>query len=259
MAPTQSLSALLNRKPAKPWTPEENGFVITPWGRPGAGKTAFAFSGPAPIVVFDFNWNTSQEIRRWPDKEILDPYTYRVHELGDRQANVDMWNRFLSDYNRAIDTFMKSGLRGTIVIDDVTRLWELIRFSLVPLNPDGTVKTAWSYGPANFAYQSLFQKARAAKVVLFAIVQAKNVWVSEMLESGKTKTSKTDAEEADWKDETPGMSDVVVWVSRHTQDGKTVRRYFVKKCNPNGEVDGSTFETPEELTYDKLVEAIQTY
>lgn len=253
---------LLGRSKATPWSPKTDGFVTLIWGRQGSGKTAYTLSCPEPIVPFDFELNFLQTVSSIPGirsrKEIVDPYQYLVHELADRSANQSILNQFLSDYNSVIQTFSNSGQRGTIALDSTTVLWQLITYALVPLRPDGRVKSTWDFGPANHLYQSLFQKARRAGLVVAATARADNLWISsEDPESGKVKSTKTDIDEIRTQGDSLYIADVVIYVSKSIVDGRVQRKYIVLKCNPNEAVYGKEFITPEDLTYDRLVEAIE--
>jgi hypothetical protein len=96
--------------------------VVSPWGIPKSGKTHFAFTFPEPIRVINFDFGIKEVVGKFPGKDI---------KWADFliTAEPDQHHRILGEaveaYEDMLDELKGSG--GTIVIDTITQVWQLVQ------------------------------------------------------------------------------------------------------------------------------------
>ena len=119
--------------------------IVTNYGRGGAGKTHLGFTFPGPIVLHDLELNTSETLRQFAHRSDIMKYEYSVPTTEHRDQARRYYEAWLDQYFKTMESFWRAGIQGTHIIDSVTRLWELIRFAIVPLKDDGKViGSAWN-------------------------------------------------------------------------------------------------------------------
>lgn len=233
----------------KPWTPGQS-TVACFWGPAGVGKTSLAFSAATPdrpIVLFDLEHNTREAVRRF-DPTLVIPANdrgYWVPILGKKEQAKAVADALVTDYHNWLARLSSSGIRATVVIDSVTKLWELMRYAYVPLDATGAVKSAWAYGETNQKYEALLAEPRKHGLDLIMTARSDDVWKEQTNESGKVQRVKTTEQAADWKaPETPFQASIIVELrqitARNTQTLKPYqyRKAIVRKCTPNGNIVG---------------------
>lgn len=264
MPSIEEVRALIGAKEPPPiWTPKD-GLIAVPWGPEGCGKTRFALTFPGPLVIHDLEGNVEETMSTMPGirENVAAYYKYSVPILADKNASKPIWEEFKKNFHGAVEKFRKAGVTGTHIVDSGTRVWELIRYAVVPLDDDGRVRSAWYYAPGNDAYAAMFYKCRDYKQNLVVPCRASNVWEKTASDSGKDKMEKTSRLEADWKDPTTAyLASVIVELSTKLvrgKDGKVdnARVYKVKKCTPNEALKKEEFDM---LDYDTLIAAIESY
>jgi hypothetical protein len=255
----------------KPWTPGDS-TVACFWGPGGTGKTTLAFSAATPtrpIVLFDLEHNTREAARRFDPSLIIpaDPNGYWVPILGQKEQARPVADRLLKDYHQWLRRLSDAGVRATIVIDSVTKLWELMRYAFVPLNPDGSVKSAWAYGEVNQKYEAFLAEPRRWGHDLILTCRSDAVWREQTSESGKVQRVKTTDQEADWKDpETAYQTSIIVemrldrgWDEK-ARKAYQYRKAVVRKCTPNGNLVGyETQPGDDPLNWETLMQLVEAY
>lgn len=241
----------------EPWDPDVTGWVIGIFGKEGAGKNHFTLTAPPPWVFFDTEGNTEETLRSFPGSEKMAKiFRYKVPILGEKDLAKAEFDKFYKDYHGTLRTLAMKQAKATLIIDGVTKLWEMIRYALVPLDAEGRVKSAWNYAAANNAYQALFSEARAHHQRLIFTARAQPVWEEVVNEYGKKQPKKTSRFDADWKDETPYMASVIIEVVANNVPGaggklETQRTYRLTKSQPQERLKNTVFTS---LDYPSLVE-----
>jgi hypothetical protein len=245
------LSGVGQSEDLTPWKPGDPLAVLV-WGKEGSGKTHFAFTAPGPIVLFDFECNTAETMRAFPEKEgHIRVYRYLVPQMGAKDAAVAVADRFLSEYHAVMDKLRMANVKATIVIDSATLAGDLLTYAYVPLDNNGRAVPR-SYGKRNNSYRALFQKARAMGHRLILTGRAAKDWA----ENAPLTTF-----HADVIDSTLFDTSVQVEVAtnpQRTPDGKHVanRVYQIRRCKVNEKLEGLTLPA---LTYSDLATAIESY
>lgn len=241
----------------KAWSPGDP-LAILAWGPAGVGKTHLGMTFPKPIFAFDFDLNMNETMRQFQGQNIF-KRTFMVPPLGEWLRAKELADRFLKEYYEALTKLERlgksTGVYGSVMLDSVTQLWDLLRYAYVPMDADGRTKSAWNYGGVNNKYQALFMEAKNRGVNLFAAARSKNVWT----ENEKGNRVKTTLQEIDCKDETLFLSSVVTEVAVEDRyvKGKLERQrvYKIRKCSANGNLTG--LESGK-LDYPTLIELIES-
>ncbi len=105
--------------------------LIASSGDVGTGKTRFALSGPAPVVVLSFDQGTEgvvEEFREETDKEIrVVNYDWSPTKENDEEFTkamaIDLRNQYIADLKLACEH------ARTVVIDRETDVWTLFRYA----------------------------------------------------------------------------------------------------------------------------------
>lgn len=137
--------------------------IISAEGDEGTGKTTWALTAPAPIVILNLDLGTEGIIENFPGKEIYavgpaQGLSLPSHKDPNKQKTADRaWGIFLSEYEKALDSSMKPGGARTIIIDTATDLWALARLAVLgklsQVQPHNYVEVnAWFEGVINAAF-----------------------------------------------------------------------------------------------------------
>lgn len=236
------------------------GMVTGAWGEEGVGKTHLGLTWPGPMVYHDLESNAEETFRAFDRSDVVAYHRYRVPIMGEREQNKTELDRFVRNYYGGLRAFHEAGVVGTHVVDGVTRLWELIRYAIVPLDADGRVKSAWAYGPANDLYAAVLTRPRDYGQHLYFTARACSVWETSTDTDGRARTAKTARKRADWKEEASGYyPSVIVEIANRSvleSGGKvaTERVYHIHKCNLNGALKGRSYAS---LDFETLVALIE--
>lgn len=263
------IKKLLAGKPkqAKPWTTGDP-LIVLAYGRGGAGKTHLGLTFPGPTVYHDLELNIAETQRheKFAGRDDIFKYEYSVPTAEHREQAKKYYDQWVEQYFDTMEKFWRAGVQGTHIIDSVTRLWELIRYAIVPMDNNGRViGTAWNYAPANDIYNAVFKKARDYKQNLYCTCRVKAIWEEQTNEKnpeGKKQRVKTSKVEADWKDpETPHEASMIIELDHRLErkaEGpglEMVRTYEFKKSNYNDAMKKMGKVTT--LDYDTIVAMIE--
>src|SRR4030042_1922186 len=106
--------------------------ILSVMGREKSGKTHFALTAPAPIVMFGIDMGCEHVVKKFLNdgKVILDSPEIEVPNASDYkdldklcQVASDEWKKFLS----AFELVLRNPEVRTIVLDTATELWDLLR------------------------------------------------------------------------------------------------------------------------------------
>jgi len=142
------------------------------------GKTHFALTAPAPIVVFNFDIGLEGVVDKFADKKV---YVVDYNTPGTVDQSFDWtgtWEKFKTDYRGMFETDAR-----TIVMDTATEAWELLRMArfgkLTEVMPQ-------HYGPVNAEYRELLRLAYNSDKNLVLIHKLKDEYVNNQ-RTGKFK------------------------------------------------------------------------
>ncbi len=198
--------------------------LIASSGDVGTGKTRFALSGPAPVVVFSFDQGTEgvvEEFREETDKEIrVINYDWSPTDEDDfnKQMAVDLRDRFIEDYKLAC------AHARTVIWDTETKVWNLFRYAEFG-SPKADVPR--DFDKVNMKMQRYLQLPKKLTINFVAIQALKDEW------GGATK--KTGGKIRAGFAETPGLMHIELFHER--EKGKfytTVLKVRGKKSNTQG-------------------------
>lgn len=93
--------------------------TVLAWADPGDGKTHFAYTMPNPVVVVDTEGKAHEIAHKFDGTdEEDDPYIIHVEDYDEAveavQQALNILNAFKEEY----------GVRGTIVVDSMSKMWE---------------------------------------------------------------------------------------------------------------------------------------
>lgn len=102
-------------------------------GREKSGKTHFALTAPAPIVMFGIDIGCEGVVRKFiSEKLILDSPDIQVPSVTDYKDDdalckkaAEEWGKFLSAYDQAL----RAPEIRTIILDTATEFWDLLRLA----------------------------------------------------------------------------------------------------------------------------------
>jgi hypothetical protein len=86
------------------------------WGQEGTGKTHVAHSAPEPIAYIDLEGKADELADKF-DKEL---YYWTPEDFDEAKKALDEALELLAAYH-------EKGVRGTIVVDSMTTLWEMVK------------------------------------------------------------------------------------------------------------------------------------
>ena len=92
--------------------------VALPWGEEKTGKTHFAFTFPAPIYLYDFNFGTEGVIEEFEEKVAM-YYPYPLLPCPSVEEMEQTLNKFRREYREGI---RDAPAGATIIIDNCTDL-----------------------------------------------------------------------------------------------------------------------------------------
>jgi hypothetical protein len=250
--PKLDYAKLLGVAPSNPdeltWSPDQDGVILINWGRDGVGKTRLGLEWPKPIFLFDSEGNTKETISQIGDKSDIFVHRFMPPMLGNFAAAKAEFQRFHKAYHETLQKCASAGVKGTFVLDSVTNFYDMIRYALVPMTPDGKAQgTAWVYGESNAAFQALFSQARYYRQRLYCTARAREIWVDKQ---------PTGTFSAEIKVEALYAASIVL-ETQLTPDGKGGfnRKYTFRKAQPNQNLVGMGFPN---LPYEQMVKLIQT-
>lgn len=232
----------------------QTGLVVQVWGAPKRGKTHFAMTAPAPIVVFDLDMGLRGVTHKFPDKEIYArAYPIRPDQVDDIDEQARILDTIERDILRARD--LVSPLGGTIVIDTESQLWQLA--SLVKLSEERTqgerAKLAASSGktvrPMQFDWRRANSYMSALLRTIISDTRVNVVFISRASEQYQDGNPTGRIEPQCWK-ETPYIVDTVVQIRDCSAPGREHEPAgFIQHCRSNREIQG--LEVPN-LKFDQL-------
>lgn len=146
--------------------------VMSLEGMDKTGKTHFALTAPGPIALFNFDIGLEGVIHKFADKEILTS-DVQFARTGDADAWVQTWE----DFKRMFTEAIRHPDVRTVVIDNGTEMWELLRLArlgkLTQVMPH-------KYTELNTEFRELMRREvfESNKNVIF-IHKVKQQWVND--------------------------------------------------------------------------------
>lgn len=177
--------------------------LIASSGAVGCGKTRFALTGPAPVVVLSFDQGTEgvvEEFREEEDKEIrVINYDWAPTDEDDfsQAMAIDLRDRYIEDFKVACAN------ARTVVLDRETDLWSLFRYAEWG-SPKGDMPK--DFDKVNQRMRRYLQMPKKLTINFVAIQAEKDEW------GGATK--KTGAKVRSGFQETPGLMHVELYHER---------------------------------------------
>jgi hypothetical protein len=231
------------------------------WGDTETGKTHFALTCPEPIYIIDTERGVEPLIKKFANKDI------KICKIYPESGNAAEYDpiKYLEKAEKAINSLQ--GLsEGTIVIDSGSDLWDWCEAYMKQQIAEQARKMCqWDWGIANDKYHQLLMKCVIADTVFVITAQPKPVYAGAGQPTGEYI--------ADWMKKTRFWVDVLIrtekrWMptpgsavpltSRDPRlpQPKNVRYVaVVEKCRPERQFNLEI----EDLTYDKLVEALKPH
>lgn len=182
--------AIIKVEPSRWGTPQAQISPIIPhrliwrsYGRQKCGRSRFALTAKPPIFVQSFDVGLEGTVEPFiiAGKDIraleypFNPLDYKTEDARAAAADV-LWNQFLKDFADAINEMEALGVKGTIVWDTETEVWELLRFARFGSKSD----RANSFEDLNREYRDLVRQAYGAEISLGLIQKTKEEWISKM-------------------------------------------------------------------------------
>lgn len=224
----------------------KNRLIWASWGGPGCGKTHFALTAPAPIVVFSFDRGLEGVVEQFQKKKdiYVAEYDWSPTEDLDQQEAVDLRDKVTEDFEAAVLN------ARTVVIDKETDMWELFRYAEFGAPND----SPRNYPALNQRYRRLINMAKASDVNFGALQGIKAEWAAKV-------NKKTGAQGAGATGNMIragfGELEGLVHVDLHHSYDKTDKSYVIevgKSRGPGGfEVQGETLSSIDFPTLAQMV------
>ena len=203
------------------------------------GKTHFALTFPAPILLMSFDVGAKFVCEKhFPDKDVtIKEYNLPVVETTNAPITgvEQVWKDIQADFKDACE----SGKYKTVVIDTGTALWEIVRYaykeetSKMKLPPLGYVEP-------NARFLALFQTARACGI---------NFVITNHLKDEYANNEATGAKVLDGFKRTAGYADVCLTMARKGEKKDTRFVAKIDDCRFDPFITGEEIEMPD---YDTL-------
>uniref|UniRef100_A0A6M3JMT8 Putative ATPase domain containing protein n=1 Tax=viral metagenome TaxID=1070528 RepID=A0A6M3JMT8_9ZZZZ len=178
--------------------------MVSTSGRPKSGKTHFAMTFPEPIKVFSFDLGAQLVRAKFSSKQI-DVVEYPMPIIDSLSSDTPWAEPLWQDVKREIYEAIDSCLYKTIVIDPLSVVWDICRFSFAEEQNRSKLGKARDYGEPNARMRGFFLRAATAGVNLVAISYLKD----EYKEDKQTGNLILDG----WK-HSIGMADVHLTIER---------------------------------------------
>lgn len=152
--------------------PVKNRLIWASVGLPGSGKTHFALTAPAPIVVFSFDRGLEGVVEGFQEsKEIyVAEYDWSPTEDLDQQVAIDLRDKVIEDFEDAVQK------ARTVIIDKETDMWELFRYAEFGAPND----SPRNYPALNQRYRRLINMAKASDVNFGCLQGMKAEWAAKV-------------------------------------------------------------------------------
>jgi hypothetical protein len=246
--------------------PKKRRLIMLLHGAPKAGKTHFALSAPAPVLLFDFDKGTEGVIENFDKKEVYRAaYDFARPTMKKERGGAEyldkirmnctpVWEKFVEDWTLAL----KSDAR-TLVIDTATAAFTLGKLSYigwsqkVERNED---KFGQMSGALGAAFGGLITQAYDADKHLILLARERAVW-----EDGKPVPG--EFESLGWP-QLPYEVQVVARISKAAQaDGKLLRRITIVESRLQSEFatglvfkEGEAKSTAGPMTFTSIASTI---
>lgn len=152
------------------------------WGDICSGKTHFALTGPAPVVVLSFDQGTEGVVEQFRDagKEVrLVNYDWAPDDSEDfQQQAIDLRDQFVIDLEVAVKH------ARTVVLDKESDVWNLFRYAEWGAPKADAPR---DFDKVNMRMRRHLQLPKKYPVNFFAIQGCKEEWVSQNKKSGAVK------------------------------------------------------------------------
>ena len=241
-------------KPSTELPPVE-GLKVGVYGLPGSGKSHFALTAPKPIFVIDTEFGSRLVVdNAVPPEERDKVYIFEALQLDPETMEPDPIQS-LEEVEKALKAVVKyvqdhSDVRGTIVIDSASDIWQWIGVWLEEEGARRRTKSGevprFEWGRANKRYLQMIYKLLRSKwhVVLTGKVQ--EVFTEDGTPTGRYRSR--------WQKDTEHWLDIVMKAEVMIPPGKTtpVRQFTIVKCRA-WNISGTIVD----CTWDKLVKFVE--
>ncbi len=140
-------------------------------GREKSGKTNFALTAPAPIILFDFDYGLEGVVQKFAKEKEIYSSEFRIHEISADRF-VAEWDRFRTEFKIALN----DPAVETVVWDTGTEVWELLRMArfgkLTQVRPH-------NYGPVNAEMRGMIRDAYSSDKNLIIISKMTEQYVND--------------------------------------------------------------------------------
>ena len=241
---------------------QKRGLKVALYGPEAVGKTHTLLTFPPPIYVINFEPNgVVLLLHKFGDKEIYECPTWEGWIGKGKEDDVTIATESIMSLEQAINS-LSDVTEGTIGIDSVTHLW---RYAEVWMKRVKVPELARKSGNKVFEFDWAYAYALYRRLVLKCLVRPVNVVLTGQTRDVYIGDKTTGEWEARWMGETPHMVDVLVRMEKRVtaEVGKdNIARNKVsyistiEKVRPMRELVKDTRIEIQDLTYDKLIDAL---
>jgi len=233
-----SLLIPLNKAAAK------RGLKVGIYGGPGSGKTHFALTFPAPIIVLDTEIGSPALAKTFPEKDIKVVDVFQKGANGERDE-VECFEKI----KKVVDWVTDNVKEGTVVIDSGSDLWKFVqtygKVKIFNLSPEARLKYRFDWGKINNLYDQILSTLIHSELNLVITGKVTNKYDAAGQETGETQSR--------WQKDTEYQLDVTVEMIRQRLKDKNVFYGIVDKSRINGELMGQKID---DISYDVLKEKL---
>jgi len=150
----------------------KNRLIWASVGAPGSGKTHFALTAPAPIVVFSMDRGLEGVVEPFQKKKdiYVAEYDWSPTEDLDQQVAIDLRDKFIEDFEDAVQN------ARTVIWDKETDIWEMFRYAEFGAPND----SPRNYPALNQRYRRLINMAKASDINFGCLQGMKAEWASKV-------------------------------------------------------------------------------
>lgn len=214
--------------------------LVTSWGPSKVGRSHFALTFPGPVVTFDFDLGMKDIAWKFSGKELL-----RAEFVVPK--TVEGCRTLLDNFSDALDsacTDLEARGGGTIVIDTVSALWQIVqKVDLQPhkekkakpgQDPEAVKVMQFQYADANLRISSLLRRVVPCESVNAVFICG----AADIYDAGGNPTGDIGCH--GWK----GIHGVSQFTLRHfTRDKQFWSRFEV--CRPDPSLEGLELPNPD--------------
>lgn len=229
------------------------------FGETKTGKSSFALWGPGPVVVADLDKRLEYVVQGFIKGEItgepkvikpmpleipdLDPMSRKKDDAAEKAAKKE-WEKFLKNYQDALESSLLPGGVRTIVIDTATELFDL-RLAAEFGKLMGIIQR--NRGGANADFTELIRRGEKYNANVIWLHHAKEEWKDREVINNNGEKEMKGFKTGKWILDGYSKANSIVQVVAKTlynDDAKDVRERFgvqIIRCGVNSALNGKTY------------------